>query len=499
MLLHLLQSVHPPSFLFGLVVLLLWALKVLDVVVKAPKWRMAVTRIRDTYLRHKYLINGAVLIEKSYATAKGIPFVIHTPGRSNTMVTTDFHIRELDKAPRSVLSLHAVAKEFLQPKHTMHGFEWKDQRGIEGTGFVRAIRELLTSRLPQLVPKLSLTISKTLNAEKSNAKVSGGWHRLSLFSTAKHIVTAVNCAVFFPPELAENREFLRAALDFPEDVFLASEIIQLLPHCIAGALAKLATRNHRSATAFYDFLYPVVQRRMKEHSDSSALGEQHDDGIQWLIQTTPKRETWSTERLVGEIMAVWYGSLHTLAIASTNALIDLYSHPEYIQPLRAEVESTQYDAFKRSSEGLPELDSFLKESARLSAFESTGIRRQALDDFRFSDGLLIPKGSWVCVPHRAMMRDEKHFPHARHFDGRRFLKPEDKGLSHHSDSWLVWGAGRIVCPGRFYATVVLKLVISLFLTEYDCELEPINGFTYVQWRTALIPKSSITLRIKSRT
>ena len=41
-----------------------------------------------------------------------------------------------------------MLQQFLQPKHTMHGFEWKDQRGIEGTGFVRALRTLLTSHLP---------------------------------------------------------------------------------------------------------------------------------------------------------------------------------------------------------------------------------------------------------------------------------------------------------------------------------------------------------------
>ena len=132
----------------------------------------------------------------------------------------------------------------------MHGFEWKDQRGIEGTGFVRAIRDLLTSRLPQLVPKLSATISSTLKSEIDDSKCKDGWHRLSLFKSVKHIVTATNCAVFFPPELgkalfqlccklmlmngaAKDEDFMRAALDFPEDVFMASEIIQLLPEFIS--------------------------------------------------------------------------------------------------------------------------------------------------------------------------------------------------------------------------------------------------------------------------
>lgn len=81
-----------------------------------------------------------------------------------------------------------------------------------------------------------------------------------------------------------------------------------------------------------------------------------------------------------------------------------------------------------------------------------GIRRHALEEFKFSDGLRIPKGTEVSVPYRTMMRDDEYFYNALTFDGRRFLKnvigPESvekdsSMLSEPSDSWLVWGAGRI--------------------------------------------------------
>ena len=392
------------------------------------------------------------MIEERYKNSNGQPFVIPTPEKMNIMVTSQKHIQELDKAPRYQLSLHAVAKEFLQPKQTMHGFEWKDQRGVEGTGFVRAIRTLLTGRLPELIPRLSDVISDQISIEALQAKKTpDGYSRIPLFAAAKHIITRTNCAVFFPAELSSSPEFVKAALEFPEDVFFAAEIIRILPGGIAPFLARLATKNHKSTTIMYNYLYPVVQKRMElsELSDEER-GEEPNDGVQWLVNTTPKREAWSTERLVGEIMAVWYGSLHTLAISTTYALVDLYSRPEYIESLRNEVSSPSFDDFQTTSEGLPALDSFLKESARLSAFESTGVRRQALEDFSFSDGLRVPKGSWVCVPHRAMMRDEQYFPQAEHFDGRRFLKSfaskeeeEAARLSTRTDSWMVWGAGRI--------------------------------------------------------
>jgi hypothetical protein len=83
----------------------------------------------------------------------------------------------------------------------MRGFEWKDQRGIEGTGFVRAIRHLLTAELPRLMPNLSRTVSEALDAEITKVSSHSAWRSMSLFAAVKRIVTNVNCAAFFPPEL----------------------------------------------------------------------------------------------------------------------------------------------------------------------------------------------------------------------------------------------------------------------------------------------------------
>lgn len=45
-------------------------------------------------------------------------------------------------------------------------------------------------------------------------------------------------------------------------------------------------------------------------------------------------------------------------------------HPEYYGPLRQELDS-QYADFERTGQGLPLLDSFIKESTRLTPVESS--------------------------------------------------------------------------------------------------------------------------------
>jgi hypothetical protein len=55
----------------------------------------------------------------------------------------------------------------------------------------------------------------------------------------------------------------------------------------------------------------------------------------------------------------------------TYALFDLCLHPEYIEALRAEVDGSAFEDFVRTTKGLPLLDSFIKESSRLSPIEAS--------------------------------------------------------------------------------------------------------------------------------
>ncbi|KAF4624315.1 hypothetical protein G7Y89_g13858 [Cudoniella acicularis] len=62
--------------------------------------------------------------------------------------------------------------------------------------------------------------------------------------------------------------------------------------------------------------------------------------------------------------------------------------------------------------------------------------------------------------------------------GSEKSKPESSNglyLADSSNGSLTWGLGRIVCPGRFYATVVLKQVLVNMLLEYDFELHDIKA------------------------
>lgn len=159
---------------------------------------------------------------------------------------------------------------------------------------------------------------------------------------------------------------------------------------------------------------------------------------------------------------------------------DLCLHPEYVQPLRTELEGPQWAAFEKTGNGLPLLDSFIKESARTTPVESSKLpsrtflvycarcsfyslvstRRQALKPFVLSNGCRVEVGEWVCTPARAMMRDPSNYVKPLEFHGFRFVDPkilETLDVSHFQVpqpgqssqltdvvGWQIWGSGRMV-------------------------------------------------------
>ena len=91
----------------------------------------------------------------------------------------------------------------------MHGFEWKDQRGVEGIGFVRALRSLLTSHLPTLLPDLETAISTQFDLSLRNSNCARGQFvtfpcaKLRSDLSALQNIRCVPCLLYFRKQLLE--------------------------------------------------------------------------------------------------------------------------------------------------------------------------------------------------------------------------------------------------------------------------------------------------------
>ena len=100
----------------------------------------------------------------------------------------------------------------------------------------------------------------------------------------------------------------------------------------------------------------------------------------------------------------------------THSLYNLATYPEYVQPLREEIEAVIQEQgwSKASVTKMTKLDSFVKETMRLSPTtactylichhficskntSADSMRRRTTKDFTFSDGTTIPAGNFLSV------------------------------------------------------------------------------------------------------
>ncbi|KAL7955519.1 cytochrome P450 [Trichoderma compactum] len=460
-----------------------------------------------------YLFSGPKLIDRAYNRAQGRSFKVSTPSNDHLFITSTSLIKELINAPSQHLSLHAVAKEILQPNYTMCGFEVQDHRGIEGTGYVRALRSLLTSHLPTFQPHLEGIVKNALLTGLRDMQPDGFAH-VKIFPLMKALVTRVNCFIFFGEELSQNAEFTSAALDFPQAVAFAAEVLRITPEFMRPLVASIATNRHKAATTIYRHLVPIIEQRLAvrglQPNEATPM-----DCMQWLIDNSPRKNPWTPAKMVGEIMAVWFGSVHQLAMTSTYAIQDLCLHPEYIRPLTIEIRDCfRVENSPRDVEGLPLLDSFIKESVRNSNFDAITCRRKSLVPYTFQDGSSLNEGDWACVPQRAMMQDSTRYRDPHTFDGFRFaldnaqlqqkkqpVNMPDQKESKFTDAtldWPIWGLGNAACPGRFYASLVTKLVLIRILEDWECKILDPEAPRSLTWRSSIVPRSSTIIMFRKR-
>ena len=333
-----------------------------------------------------------------------------------------------------------------QPKYTMNGLEVEDRMTANGNLHSRVLRVVLRSHLEELQPLLDQIISNILISEISSAKeLPGNWKQLQSFSMAKKVITAANSLVFFGEQLSREPEFLKAALDYPEDLLTTAELLRFIPSGLAPLAAPILMRQHRAAKVLVDHLTPVVEERLRQKKlghDSSRI--KPVDCIEFFIDANSHRDTWSAQKVVQVILGIWFASVHQPALSLVYALDDLCYHPEYIEPLRQEVE-TCYDA-NGDLDSLPILDSFLKESARLHPSDSISVRRKVLHPYTFSDGTHLSAGDIACVPLQAIMRDPANYPDSLRFDAFRFVDQRGTGnLTRFADTssiFPLWGLGK---------------------------------------------------------
>ncbi|CAN8104536.1 unnamed protein product [Discula destructiva] len=230
---------------------------------------------------------------------------------------------------------------------------------------------------------------------------------------------------------------------------------------------------------------PYVKSRLQEwRQNGSKPKSTVMDSIHWFAASADTLKIRNYDYISAEFTLA-IASIRTVSSHIFATLLRLAMHPEYVEPLRNEIIAALGKTDKIDKNCLSKmrlLDSFTKETVRLNSFPTT-LRRVALDDVTFRDGLVIPKGTYCMIAPPPGKDATIYGPDAMHFDGFRFIKLREAAIASNStgEQWqygssgnvdTIFGAGVHVCPARFFATFQVKILVSYVLLNYDIKLPP---------------------------
>lgn len=247
-------------------------------------------------------------------------------------------------------------------------------------------------------------------------------------------------------------------------------------------------------------LKPLIQSRMQQMKEDPSF-KKPMDMIQWFIDNSGARAS-NMSFQANEHIVVNIAAIHTTGGQLAHTLFDLARYPEYVPILREEIEQVLQEEggsgaiTKQTLFNLKKMDSFLREVQRVNPPSLVSTNRKIFKSMKLSDGTELPVGTSLAAPAGCVSKDPALWENPEKFDGLRCYKlrqesgdekyqfasaskdalsfgkfrkiTNDKFLETNTGA----GHGRHACPGRFFASAELKVVLVEVLQNYDIELCP---------------------------
>ncbi|OOF93346.1 hypothetical protein ASPCADRAFT_516985 [Aspergillus carbonarius ITEM 5010] len=444
----------------------------------------------------EFVIDGAGMISDVYRRLGGDrSFAIPALGEYQVLMSSEKMIRELSQTSEDVLSFHAAMGQRIKHKYTLFGFEHND---VDPNNDVpkRVLKVLLRMNLPKMQGTLVPVIRETISQELTR-RDSDGWSRVSAFTLAKNVITRLNNYAFLGAELAGDIELEKAVKRYLHDAVMTMELCRHLPSILVPLIAPMIMRWSGAMHHIAGAICTEIENRMAVKRDC----------IQWVMESSKTPAQKTVLRMTQQMFGILFASAHQMSMALVYAIFDLCLHPEYIEPLRKEIESERSIAESEDFiDHLPLLDSFLRESARLNALDALTVQRMALAPYTFSDGTHVPAGNLVAVPQAAVMQDPRSYPDPMEFNPYRFVAVDGtdgsmRAFPKYTDvRWNhpYWGSAKRACPGRWYVSRTLKQILAHLITEYDVKLADTGSARSFVWTTAMVPRTSTMVMLRER-
>nr|A0A0E3D8N7.1 RecName: Full=Cytochrome P450 monooxygenase janQ; AltName: Full=Janthitremanes biosynthesis cluster protein Q [Penicillium janthinellum]AGZ20487.1 cytochrome P450 monooxygenase [Penicillium janthinellum] len=420
------------------------------------------------------------LIQEGYEKHGHYAFKIATPSRWEIFICNEKMIKEYKNLMDDKFSANAVTADMFQTKWTAPG-------AAEGVHKIPI--PLLAKALTWQRNRSSVTgdtyfkefVTEFLHAWEVETKItSEGPYEFCCFETGTRIVAHLTAKSLVGHPLCRDPEIIDLFAGYGNAVPSSGFLIAMFPGILKPLVAKFCEAPKMSDRLDRIFLSEMKERQLQTGSDAS-------DIMSWLWHWTQENEPgkYSEVDIVRSITSAVFGAIHTTTQVLVHCLFELATRPEYVEPLRQEVQQAVENHGGWEKEGIEsmlKLDSFIKECQRFNPLDSGSLARCATNDFTFSNGLKVAKGTYVFAPNAPVLFDERFYPNPHQFDGYRFYrlgqqtgKPQGFRFVATNSNYLQFGDGRHTCPGRYMAADEIRLMLGHILLHYDITTKENEG------------------------
>ena len=178
------------------------------------------------------------------------------------------------------------------------------------------------------------------------------------------IVARASSRLFGGSRLSDNDEWVQTTIDFTKDVFIGAQKIKKIP-CLLRPVAQYFIPEIRKIAKYHSTARRIIVPVLKEREGEP---EKLSDFLQWTSNNAvgPEKDKSSIASMQ---LNLSFTAIYKGTAAPTQLLYDLCAMPQYIEPLREEVQATlaEHGSFTyRALLQMELMDSFMKESQRFN-------------------------------------------------------------------------------------------------------------------------------------
>lgn len=238
------------------------------------------------------------------------------------------------------------------------------------------------------------------------------------------IVALLSGRVFVGLELSRNEEFVNCIVRYTIDSFLTGEKLRWYPSFLRPVMRLFIPEYNALQQELADMtrlIRPLVEARMSPNQPSQ------NNMVDWNMKNSPDSLQADVAYQAMQQLQVSFAAIHTTAKLLTNIAFELSARPDYLEPLRDEIQSCLNNIdpgtpgwTKRKLARLWKLDSFMAETQRHNPPGIMTFNRRTTSDVTLSNGTTFSAGTYLSAASSQIAMDSELWEDPSKFDGFRF-------------------------------------------------------------------------------